>query len=411
MKPTSCVLAGALILLGASQASASDWPNWLGPNRNGSSPETGLATAWPSAGPKVLWKVSGGDGYSSVAIAGGRAITLVQRAEGELILALNAVTGKELWKTKIGPVYKNNYGHGPRSTPTIADGFVYVQSVTGTLACVKAASGEIAWQTDLLKQFKAKNITWGLSASPVIQGDLVYAIPGGEEAGVVALNKTTGNLVWKTGSDKAAYATPVIASVGGRSQIIFFNAAGLVAVSPDKGRELWRVPWKTEFDCNIATPLLLDDLLFVSSGEQVGCAMFKLKADGPPQVLWDSKGKKSVMINYWANSVAHNGHLYGFSGQFDERIDLNCVEIKTGKLKWTHKGIGKGSVLLADGHLFITTKKGELVLVRATPESYQEASRISMLGENRTVPTLADGRLYLRDREHVLCLDVGAGTK
>lgn len=399
----------AVMLFAFQAAQADDWPNWLGPNRNGSSPETGLLTTWPSTGPKVLWKVTGGDGYSSVAVAAGRAITLVQSSDGEFALALDAVKGTELWKTKIGPFYKNSFGNGPRSTPTIEQERVYVQSVSGPLACLKADSGEIVWTKDLLKDFKADNLKWGLSASPLIEGDMILALPGGNDAGVAAFSKKTGDLIWKTGSDKAAYATPVTATVGGKRQIIFFNAAGLLAVAADKGQELWRIPWTTEYDCNIATPLLLSDLLFVSSGEFVGCALFKLKAAGPPEIVWESKGKKSAMMNYWANAVAHDGHLYGYSGQFDERIDLNCVEIATGKLQWSQKGFGKGSVMLADGHLFMTTKKGDLVLAKATPDKYEELARVTILGENRTVPTLANKRLYLRDRQNIYCLDVGAG--
>lgn len=393
----------------ASEVWAGDWPNWLGPNHNGTSPETGLLTTWPSTGPKVLWKVPGGDGYSSVAVADGRCITLVQRGGKEVVLALDAVKGKELWSTPLAPEFKNNYGNGPRSTATIDGSLVYVQSVSGPLACLQADTGKVVWQKDILKDFGAKNITWGLSASPLIEGDLVLALPGAKGAGVAAFDKKTGALAWKTGNDKAAYASPVAVTAGGKRQIIFFNAAGLLAVSADKGTELWRVPWTTEFDCNIATPLVIGDLLFVSSGEEVGSAMFKLKGDAAPEVVWQSRGKKGVMTNYWANAVVHEEHLFGFSGEFDKRIDLNCVEVKSGALKWSQPNFGKGSVTLADGHLFITTKKGDLVLVRATPERYEEKARVSRLSENRTVPTLAHKRLYLRDKKDVYCLDIGAG--
>lgn len=403
------LLASVVSLVVATGTGAADWPNWLGPSHNGTSPETGLITTWPSTGPKLLWKVPGGDGYSSVAVAEGRAITLVQRGGKEVVLALDAVKGKELWSTPLAPEFKNNYGNGPRSTPTIDGSLVYVQSVSGPLACLKADSGTIVWQKNILKEFGAKNITWGLSASPLIEGDLVMALPGAKGAGVAAFDKKTGALVWKTGSDKAAYASPIAVAVGGKRQIIFFNAAGLLAVTADKGTELWRVPWTTEFDCNIATPLVIGDLLFVSSGEDVGSTMFKLKGDAAPEVVWQSKGKKGVMTNYWANAVVHEGYLYGFSGEFDKRIDLNCVDVKTSALKWSKSDFGKGSVTLADRHLFITTKKGDLVLVRATPERYEEKARVARLGENRTVPTLAHKRLYLRDKKDIYCLDVGAG--
>jgi len=397
------LVAGGILTL---PLGAADWPCWLGPNHNGVSTETGLLTTWPSTGPKLLWKVPGGDGYSAVAVAGGRAVTLVQRKGEELVIALDPASGKELWSTTVAPGYKNSYGNGPRSTPTIDGSFIYVQSVSGPLVCLQADSGKIVWQTHLLKEFGAKNISWGLSASPLVDGDLVYALPGAAGAGMAAFDKKTGNLVWKTGDDKAAYATPVAATIGGKKQIIFFTAVGLVGVTSDKGKELWRMPWTTEFDVNIATPLVLGDHLFVASGEGVGSAMLQLMPGGPPKTVWESKGKGGVMTSYWANAVPFEGHLYGLSGEFDKRIDLNCVEIKTGKLKWSRKAFGKGALIIADGHLFITTKTGDLVLARATPEKYEEKARLKVLGDNRTIPTIADKRLYIRDKENVLCLDV-----
>ena len=366
----------------------------------------GAAHDWPTTGPKVLWKVPGGDGYSSVAVAQGRAITLVQHDGAEFVLALDAAKGTKLWETKVAGAFKNSYGNGPRSTPTIDGKFVYVQSPNGPLTCLDAEKGTIVWTVDLLKEYGAKNITWGLSASPLVEGELVYALPGAKGAGVAAFNKATGKLAWKSGDDKAAYATPVPVTIAGQKQIIFFTAAGLLAVTADQGKELWRMPWKTEFDCNICTPLLIgQDLLFVTSGEEVGCVLFKLSA-AAPEVAWQSKGKKSVMLNYWANAVAHDGYLYGLSGEFDKRIDFNCVDLKTGDLMWSNKGFGKGSLTLADGHLFVTTKKGDLLLVRPNPMKYEEKARLSLLAENRTAPTIAEKRLYLRDRENIYCLDI-----
>ena len=188
--------------------------------------------------------------------------------------------------------------------------------------------------------------------------------------------------------------------------MIFFTATGLLAVSAEQGAELWRVPWKTGFDCNICTPLLVGkDLLFVTSGEAVGCTLFKLSA-AAPEIAWQSKGKKGVMTNYWANAVAHDGYLYGLSGEFDKKIDFNCVDLKTGKLIWSNKDFGKGALTFADGHLFVTTKKGDLVLIRPSPAKYEEKARVALLAENRTAATIADKRLYLRDRENIYCLDI-----
>ena len=405
MKKTLLTLALTAAI--ALPLAAADWPHWLGPNRNGSSPETGLLTTWPKTGPKVLWKYPGGDGYSTVAVAQGRAVTQVQHDDSEFVLTLDAVKGTKLWETKIADAYKNNFGDGPRATPTLEGKFIYVYSPSGLLACLDADRGGIVWSVDLLKEFSSKKVTYGLSASPLVDGDLVYALPGGKGAGVAAFNKTTGKLVWKTGDDPAAYASPMIVTIAGQKQIIFFTAKGLLAVTADQGKELWRVAWHSEYDCNICTPLLIGkDLLFVSSGEGNGCALFKLSA-AAPEIAWESKGAKSVMMNYWANAVEHNGYLYGISGEFDaKKMDLNCVDLKDGKLMWSQKGFGKAAVTLADGHLFITTKKGDLVLATANPLKYEEKSRVALLAENRTSPTIAEKRLYLRDRQNIYCLDI-----
>ncbi|MCC6417236.1 MAG: PQQ-like beta-propeller repeat protein [Gemmataceae bacterium] len=400
-------LACVAVLLAPVCVSAADWPNWLGPNHNGSSPEKGLLVQWPAKGPKILWKVPGGEGYSSVVVAGGRAVTLVQRGTEELVLTLDAATGKELWQTKIAPNFKNAYGNGPRSTPTLDGAHVYAQSVSGPVVCLEAASGKEVWRRDLLKEFGAKNITWGLSASPLVDGDLVLVIPGAKGAGVAALDKRSGKTVWQTGDDKAAYASPVATTVGGQRQIIFFTAPGLLAVEAKTGKELWRIPWETEYDVNICTPLIIGDLMFVASGERVGSALFRLKAQGKPEVVWASKGKGGKLTTYWANAVHLDGHLYGLSGEFDKQIDLNCVDLETGALRWSQKKFGKAAITLAQGHLWIVTKTGDLVLVHANPKGYLEVARVrNLLGDNRTVPTPANRRLYLRDLRNIYCLDI-----
>jgi outer membrane protein assembly factor BamB len=399
----------AATLLGMSLVWAVDWPQFLGPNRDGSSPEKGLLTTWPAAGPKVLWKVDGGIGYSGIAVAGGKAITLVSRGGDELVLALDIASGKELWKTKSGPTFVEDQGSGPRSTPTIDGKRVYVQSASGPLLCLEADSGKIVWQVDLLKEFAAKNITWGLCASPLIVGDLVLAEPGGKGAGVAAFKKETGKPAWKLGDDGAAYASPVSVNVGGKPQVIFFTATGLLAVEPSAGKELWRVPWHTEYDCNIATPLPVGDQLFVSSGEKVGCALFKLGA-AKPSTVWESKGAGSVMITYWANAVVQDKHLYGIAGEYNIKYpDLRCVNLSDGKQAWTQSKFGKANLTLADGHLFIATVDGDLVLAAATPKEYQEKARVKKLLNNdrfSTAPTIADKKLYLRDSKSIMCLDI-----
>lgn len=406
--PTRIVATWAAFLCLFGLTSAADWPRWMGPNCNGSSPETGLLTTWPKDGPKVLWKVEGGGGYSSVAVVGNRAYTMVQRDKDELVVCLDVAGGKEVWKQRVAPAYKNNMGDGPRGTPAIDGKHIYVQSASGPLVCLDAEKGTIVWEKDLLKEFKAKNISWGLSASPLVDGDLVLAIPGGDDAGVVALDKGSGKLVWKAGAGKAAYASPVAVTVDGTRQAVFFTAPGLLAVNAKDGKELWQLPWPTEYDCNIATPLLVGgDQLFVSSGEHVGCAMLKL-GKGKPTTVWESKGPKSVLITYWANAVLHDKHLYALAGEYDIPSTLRCVDAATGKPTWSKERFGLGSVTLADGHLWITTSKGDLVLASANPKEYEEKGRVKVMEESKYSPvaTIAGKKLFLRDQKSIYCLDI-----
>ncbi len=398
---------GLCLLL--STLAAADWPQWLGPQRDGASPEKGLLTTWPAAGPKLLWKVEGGDGYSAIAVVGNRAYTMVQRDEDELAIALDIANGKELWKRRVGPGYTNDMGGGPRATPAVDGDFVYVQAATGPLVCLKASDGSVVWQHDLLKDFAGKNIAWGLSASPLIEGDLVLVLPGATGAGVAAYQKKDGKLAWKLGDDKAAYASPVMAMANGRRAAIFFTATGLLAVEPTNGKELWRVAWETDYDCNICTPLVLGEQMFVSSGEKVGSALFNLKGADKPVPAWESKGGKGVMTTYWANAVAHDKHLYGLSGEFNKPSDLNCVDISNGKLAWSQPKFGLGALTVADGHLFIATSAGDLVLASAHPKNYEEKARVKGLlekGKYAVMPTIADKKLYLRDTKRIYCLDI-----
>lgn len=399
------MLLWVILLLGPALQSA-DWPHWLGPARTGSSPEIGLLTTWPAEGPPLVWKVEGGEGYSSVAVAAGRAYTLVQKNDRELLLCLDAGSGRTIWTYDIGPGFHNEYGSGPRSTPAIDGDKVYVTSVNGPVLCLDAKTGKLVWQRDLIRDFSGKRITWGMSASPVVEENLVLVIPGAPGASVAALNKKDGSTVWKAGNDQAAYASPSVATIEGRKIALFFTASGLHGVDFHTGKSLWQVPWKTDYGCNICTPLVIDDLVFIASGEQMGCAVYKLSLS-KPTLVWESRGTRSVLKTYWANAVHDRGYLYGISGEFSGILSLNCVELRTGKLVWSQPRFGKAALTWADGHLFVVTKAGDLVLVEATPAAYREKARVQgLLSDNRTVPTIANGYLYLRDRKHILCLDL-----
>ncbi len=379
------------------------WPQWRGPNRDGVSVETGLLTSWPAGGPKLVWKAKSGEGYSSLAIDAGRVFTLLQDGEDETVVCWDADTGTERWRFRYPCKYLNDYGSGPRSTPTMDGDLVYTVGGTGIFHCLKAATGEKVWRHDLLEQFQAENLQWGVSFSPLIEGDLVLTNPGGtNDSSLVAFDKRSGQLVWKGQNDQAGYSSPIAITAAGVRQIIFFTETGLVSVSPKDGSVYWRFPWETSYGCNIATPISAGDYLFISSGYGRGCALVKIVADGDGSLQAKRVYENNLMCNHFSSSVLYQDHLYGFN-----EGTLTCMELRTGKVVWKERGFKKGSPLIADGHLIILGESGQLALAEATPQGYREKASYRV-SRNKcwTVPALANGKLYIRDEEQVLCLDL-----
>jgi outer membrane protein assembly factor BamB len=381
----------------------SQWPQWRGPNRDGVSTETGLLTAWPAEGPKVLWKAKAGDGYSSLVVDAGRAYTLLQDGEDEAVVCWDAETGKESWRLGYACKYHNDYGSGPRSTPTVDGEYVYTVGATGILHCLKAASGEKVWRHNLLEEFQAENLTWGVSFSPLIEGELILTNPGGPNgSSLVAFDKRTGQLVWKGQNDQAGYSSPLAITAAGVRQVVFFTESGLVSVSPKDGQVYWRFPWETDYGCNIATPISAGDYLYISSGYGRGCALVKIVADESGALQAKRVYENNLMCNHFSSSVLFQDHLYGFN-----EATLTCMEFRTGKVVWKEKGFRKGSLLVADGQLIILGESGQLALAEATPEGYRQKASFR-ISQNKcwTVPALANGKLFVRDEEQVLCLDL-----
>jgi outer membrane protein assembly factor BamB len=384
-------------------AGAGESPQWRGPNRDGVSLETGLRTSWPKSGPPRLWKAKVGDGYSSLAVAGGRVFTLYAEGDNEVAICWCAATGDELWKYPYAAPFNNSYGNGPRSTPTVNGDYVYTVGATGILHCLKADSGKKVWQKDLLDDFGASNLQWGVSFSPLVWGDLLFTNPGGPNGGsLAALNKHTGKVAWHTLDDPAAYSSPMPMTVDGVDQVLFFTRNGLVSVAPKTGEVYWRFPWETDYGCNIATPIVVANYVFISSGYNRGCALLEVSkiSDGKLQVRRVYDGTR--MCNHFSTSVFFKDHLYGFNETF-----LTCMEFRTGKIVWKKSGFKKGSLLIADGHLIVLGDKGKLALAKATADGYQEEAAFQV-SHNKcwAVPVLADGRLFVRDETDVYCFDV-----
>lgn len=407
---TSLVVLVAAGLTSTSGVRAEDWPQFLGPQRNGISAEKGLVDAWPESGLKVVWRVPGGVGMSGLAIQGERLVTLVQRNGKQVLVAHAALTGKPLWQTELAPEYKNSMGNGPRGTPTIVGEQVFAFTGEGLLVAADVRTGKIAWSQDTLKQLKGKEADYGMACSPLVSGDSVVVTVGAPGATVVAFDKKTGKQQWGAGTDPAGYSSPTVLKVGGREQIVAFTGSSAIGLGPADGKLLWRFPFETSFECNIITPLAIDGQVFLSAGENHGSTLLKLAAKGTglePEEVWSSLGPKSSLRSEWQTPILLNGHLYGMDnvGGAGPVTHLNCVEAKTGERKWQQLRYGKGNFIYADGKMFLTMMTGELVVMRPSADRYVELGRMPLIETTRQAPALAGGLLYVRDDKEIVCVD------
>lgn len=395
----------------AQQQVNGEWPQFLGPQRNGISAETGLLDRWPTDGPKQVWRVAGGVGMSGMAISRDRLVTLIQKEGQQWLLALNAQTGELVWQTKLAPEYRNGMGHGPRGTPAISGDLVFAFTGEGILTAAKFSDGKPVWSRNVVQELKGAIAEYGMACSPLVVGDRVLVTAGAPNATVVAYDAKSGKLAWTAGDDTAGYSSPALLDVGGRSQLVVYSGASVLGLKPDTGAVLWRHPYETTFDCNIVTPLSVKGQVFVSSGENHGSVLLSLKPNGEQfdvKEVWSSQGSKSVLRNEWQTSILLDGHLYGFDnvGAAGPVTHLTCINAATGDRVWQKLRFGKGNLIAADGKLFITTMTGELVVVRVTPKAFEEIGRTEVLGSTRQAPALSNGMLYLRDDKEIVCLDV-----
>ena len=388
----------------ASCTRLTDWPQWRGPRRDGTAIGQRLADRWPPGGPPVVWRQgTTGPGYSSVTVAGGLAYTMMQDGPDEAIVCMEAATGRERWRYRYRAAFVSDQGSGPRSTPTIDEGRVYAVGATGLMHCLDARTGRLIWRRDLVGELGGRVPEWGVSFSPLVDGDLVFVQPGGADGrSLAALDKRTGAVRWQSLDDRPGYASPVIANVDGRKQVLFFTAEGLVSVEPETGRLNWRFPWTTPMDANIATPVVQGDFVFISSGYGRGCALLRVVPLGGGGSTAELVYRSTVMRNHFSTSVPVGDHLFGFDG-----TRLTCVEFRTGRVRWSRGGFRKGSLIACDGKLIVLGEYGKLALVRATPERYDELASVRLCRHRTwTPPSLADGMLFIRDEEEIICLDL-----
>jgi outer membrane protein assembly factor BamB len=405
------VLIGKLGLSARAADDAHDWPQFLGPDRNGISRETKLLDQWPADGPQEVWRQKGGVGMSGLAISRGRLITLVQRDGQQWLQAFDARTGQPQWQTAVAPEYRNQMGNGPRATPAISGERVFVFSGEGVLAALRFDDGRMLWSHNVVKDLGGEVADYGMACSPLVVGDQVIVTVGAPRATVVAYDVNTGKQAWAAGDDAAGYSSPALLNIAGREQLVVYSGASLLGLAPQTGQLLWRYPYETNYECNIATPLAYQGQVFISSGEDHGSVLLSLKAEGDKFAvgeMWSSLGNRSVLRSEWQTPILLEGNFYGMDnvGGAGPITHLTCIEAATGKRVWQQPRFGKGNLIAADGKLFVSTMKGELVLVRATPSGYQELGRSQVIGSTRQAPALANGLLYLRDDEEIVCLDV-----
>ena len=379
-------------------AEAADWPNWRGPNHNGVSSETGWNATWPKGGPKVPWKKSIGTGFASMAVSNGRVYAMGNIDDKDILYCLDAETGEEIWKKSYAcPLYNKNHEGGPSATPTVAGDAVYTFSKNGDAIRFKAATGEIVWHKKLNKELGIKHPTWYFASSPFIIDNMVVLNAGTRG---IALNKADGSVIWKSGNDPAGYATAVPLTVGGQKCVALFASREIVGLVAATGRIVWQYPWKTRYDANIGDPIISGGTVFVSSGYNKGCGLFRIGPDNLTKI-WQNRN----MRNHFNSSVLWQGYLYGF----DEGT-LRCLDFETGQTKWSQARLGKGSLMIADGKLIILSERGKLVIAEASPGGFKELASSQILkGKCWTVPVLANGRIYARNADgQLVCVDVGS---
>ena len=389
------------------EVNAADWNQFRGPNRDNLSRETGLLDTWPDEGPLQLWVGTGlGEGYSAVSIVGDLIYSMGNRDGGEFIVAIDRSSGDVVWTLRNGDEYHDGTGNGPRGTPAVIDGRVYALGGNGDLTCCKADTGDKIWHRNILSDFQGSNITWGISESVLVDDGKVICTPGGNKGTVVALNATTGASEWVSQvpeSPRAAYASPVIATVGNTKQYIVFSSKGLVGIQANDGKPLWGQNLSSNGTANCATPLVVGKWVYSSSDYGTGAELIEISSRGrkvTSRVVYHNKNMK----NHHGGMVHIDGHVYGSNSDV-----LTCINLKTGKPTWRQRSM-KGSVVYADGKIVFRNEKGPVVLLEGNPQSYQELGRFNQPERSGkpawSHPVIAGGRLYLRDQDKLLVYDL-----
>jgi outer membrane protein assembly factor BamB len=433
-------------VLSGTTAVAADWPQWQGPDRNAVSRETGLLKEWPKEGPPLAWKIKDlGGGYSAPSVAVGRIFAMSTRGDNEVVWALDEKNGKELWVARLGAAYTGQRmpqgREGPGCTPTVDGERLYVMGRGGDVACLQVKDGKILWQRGLTQAFGGRVPTWSYHESPLVDGDKVVCTPGGPDATLVALDKLTGKMIWKSqvpgggegglggpgrgrggfggfAHSGASYASAIAIDVGGKREYVQLTATVLVGVAAADGKFLWRYDRPANRAAiNCSSPIYHDGLVFAASAYGAGGGLVKLTPDGDGGVKAEEVYATRKMQNHHGGMILYDGHLYGANGG-NEGGFLVCLDFKTGKVMWDERekpgrtGVRKGSVALADGRIYYLQEDGTVILFEPSPKEYLERGRFQHPDRSEapdwTHPVVANGKLYLRDQDVLLCYDVKA---
>ena len=406
MRRTVLVLAVAIATAVAVRVAAEDWPQFLGPGRNGVY-RGPLSDSFGPQGPPVRWRKAVGAGLSGPVVAGGRVLLFHRVRNEEIVEAFDVTTGNTAWRYAYPTTYRDDFGfdEGPRAVPVVANGIVYTFGAEGQLHAVDLAKGTRLWSEDTMRRYKVPKGFFGAAGSPLVEDGRVIANVGGPGAGIVAWDAKSGNVLWTATSDQASYSSGIAATIGGRRVAIFLTRAGLLGLDPATGKVEFQRPWRARLaaSVNVATPLVVGDQIFISAEYGPGAGVFRLAGTTLTQ-LW---GSDEALTNHYSTSVYHEGTLYGFHGRQEFGQTFRAVDFTTGTVRWSQDRFLAGTVTLAGNRLVILRERGELVIAAASPDAFRPLARAQLLpGTVRAYPALADGILYARNDDTLIAVDL-----
>ncbi len=411
-----------------------DWPRFLGPEGDGKSSETGILKVWPPFGPRLIWDVPVGEGYSMVSISQGRAFLFDRTGDRARLRCLQSETGKELWRTEYDVEYSDyyNFSGGPRSSPVVEEDRVYTLGVEGRLRCHSVMDGSLVWEVDTAETFGVVQNFFGVGTTPVVEGELLIVMVGGSPpgsprvhsgkvqgngSGLVAFDKRTGQIRYSTSDELASYSTPRLTTIEGRRWGFLFARGGLIGFEPSSGEVEFTFPWRASRleSVNAATPVVVGKSVFITESYGPGGALVELGSGGFELIWKDPPRRGQSMASHWTTPIFHEGYLYGCSGRSSGSSEVRCIEYRTGKVAWSYRGFFWSTLIYADGHLIVLGEDGRLHLVEANPREFRLKASVTLKdSRNRPLlkkpawnpPALSHGLLYVRGRDRLVCLEL-----